>query len=192
MKYDDDFLKTIPDFLRRQDRVLPDQPPANSPGSPNNRGDRVESGSRQADDEPPTRSSIPANRAGEPPRAPAAPLAEAVPGGIGKTARTNPFVSALHPPKPARSRGHAAPGARKTDPVAPARRGADEDAAFQVTLPRGVIRQIRLLAAEEGTTHRAIILRYLREAGLAVPEGADIDRRTAAARRRQQAEIAAV
>lgn len=61
------------------------------------------------------------------------------------------------------------------------------DVAFQVTLPRSVIRQIRLCAAAEGTTHRAIILRALRTAGLAIPEGADVDRRALAARRRQQA-----
>ena len=64
---------------------------------------------------------------------------------------------------------------------------ADEDLAFQVTLPRSVIRQIRLLAAQEGTTHRAIVLRALRSAGVSIPAGADVDRRGAAARRRQQA-----
>ncbi len=63
----------------------------------------------------------------------------------------------------------------------------DTDAPFQVTLPRGVIRQIRLRAAEGGTTHRAIVLRALREAGLAVPEGADVDRRVLAAKQRWRA-----
>lgn len=73
--------------------------------------------------------------------------------------------------------------------AAGARDTADEedDAAFQVTLPRSVIRQIRILAAQEGTTQRAIVLRALRLAGLAVPEGADIDRRILAGRRRQRA-----
>lgn len=61
------------------------------------------------------------------------------------------------------------------------------DAAFQVTLPRSVIRQIRILAAQEGTTQRAIILKALRLAGLSVPEGADIDRRILAGKRRAQA-----
>jgi hypothetical protein len=56
-----------------------------------------------------------------------------------------------------------------------------------VTLPRSVIRQIRILAAQEGTTQRAIILKALRLAGLSVPEGADIDRRILAGKRRQQA-----
>jgi hypothetical protein len=63
----------------------------------------------------------------------------------------------------------------------------EDDAAFQVTLPRSVIRQIRILAAQEGTTQRAIVLKALRLAGLSVPEGADIDRRILAGRRRQQA-----
>jgi len=63
----------------------------------------------------------------------------------------------------------------------------DEDVAFQVTLPRSVMRQIRVLAAEEGTTHRAIVLRALRAAGIEVPDGADVDRRAIAAKRRQQA-----
>lgn len=63
----------------------------------------------------------------------------------------------------------------------------DADVAFQVTLPRSVIRQIRLVAAEEGTTHRAIVLRALRAAGVEIPDGADVDRRAVAAKRRQQA-----
>jgi hypothetical protein len=65
--------------------------------------------------------------------------------------------------------------------------GDDDDAAFQVTLPRSVIRQIRLFAAEQGTTHRAVVLRALRSAGLNIPEGADVDRRVVAAKRRHQA-----
>jgi hypothetical protein len=65
--------------------------------------------------------------------------------------------------------------------------GDEDNSAFQVTLPRGVIRQIRILAAQEGTTQRAIVLKALRLAGLAVPDGADIDRRIPAAKRRQHA-----
>ena len=79
------------------------------------------------------------------------------------------------------------PGGLLADPNADAAPHGDEDLAFQVTLPRSVIRQIRLLAAEDATTQRAIILRALRAAGLMIPEGADVDRRAAAARRRQQA-----
>jgi hypothetical protein len=58
-----------------------------------------------------------------------------------------------------------------------------DDVAFQVTLPRGVVRQIRILAAEKDTTQRAVVLRALRLAGLSVPEGSDIDRRGRAAKR---------
>ena len=63
----------------------------------------------------------------------------------------------------------------------------DDDVAFQVTLPRSVIRQIRVFAAEQGTTHRAVVLRALRVSGLSIPEGADVDRRAVAAKRRHQA-----
>ncbi len=62
-----------------------------------------------------------------------------------------------------------------------------EDVAFQVTLPRSVVRQIRVLAAKQDTTQRAIVLRALRLAGLWVPEGTDVDRRGRTAKRRQQA-----
>jgi hypothetical protein len=58
-----------------------------------------------------------------------------------------------------------------------------DDVAFQVTLPRGVVRQIRMLAAEQDTTQRAVVLRALRLAGLSVPEGSDIDRRSRGAKR---------
>jgi hypothetical protein len=62
-----------------------------------------------------------------------------------------------------------------------------EDIAFQVTLPGGVVRQIRSLAAEKDTTQRAVVLRALRLAGLSVPEGSDIDRREPGAKRQSQA-----
>ncbi len=51
-----------------------------------------------------------------------------------------------------------------------------EDVAFQVSLPRGVVRQLHILAAEKDTTQRAVVLRALRLAGLSVPEISDIDR----------------
>lgn len=62
-----------------------------------------------------------------------------------------------------------------------------DDIAFQVTLPRGVVRQIRMLAAEKDTTQRAVVLRALRLAGFSVPEGSDIDRRESGAKRQSQA-----
>ncbi len=56
-------------------------------------------------------------------------------------------------------------------------RGPDsEDVAFQISLPRGVVRQLGILAAEKDTTQRAVVLRALRLAGLSVPEISDIDR----------------
>ncbi len=61
------------------------------------------------------------------------------------------------------------------------------DVPFQVTLPRSVVRQIRVLAAKKDTTQRAIVLRALRQAGLWVPEGTDVDRRGRTAKRRQHA-----
>ncbi len=51
-----------------------------------------------------------------------------------------------------------------------------EDITFRVTLPRGVARQIDLLAVARGTTQRAVVLRALRLAGLSVPEGSGVDR----------------
>ncbi len=62
-----------------------------------------------------------------------------------------------------------------------------DDIDFQVILPRGVVRQIRILAAEKDTTQRAVVLRALRLAGLSVPEGSDIDRREPDAKRQSQA-----
>ena len=52
-----------------------------------------------------------------------------------------------------------------------------DDISFQVTLPRSLVRQICILAAERDTTQRAVVLRALRLAGLSVPDGSDIDRR---------------
>ncbi len=52
-----------------------------------------------------------------------------------------------------------------------------DDIAFQVTLPRDVARQICMLAVERDTTQRAVVLRALRLAGLSVPDDGDIDRR---------------
>lgn len=61
-------------------------------------------------------------------------------------------------------------------------RTRDADAPFQVTLPRDLIRQIRIRAAEEETTHRAIILRALKLYGFAVADGEDVDKRRAGER----------
>ena len=52
-----------------------------------------------------------------------------------------------------------------------------EDIAFRVLLPRGVARQICILAVERDTTQRAVVLRALRLAGISVPDDSDMDRR---------------
>jgi hypothetical protein len=59
----------------------------------------------------------------------------------------------------------------------------DDDVAFQVTLPRAVVRQIRRLAAEQDSSQRDVVLRALGLAGLSLPEDGDIDRRGRAAKR---------
>ena len=51
-----------------------------------------------------------------------------------------------------------------------------EDITFRVTLPRGVARQICMLAVARDTTQRAVVLGALRLAGLSVPDGSDVDR----------------
>ena len=78
---------------------------------------------------------------------------------------------------PAAHRGRIALAFENRDLPEGAARGPDsEDIAFQVSLPRGVVRQLGLLAAEKDTTQRAVVLRALRLAGLSVPEISDIDR----------------
>ncbi|MFQ5776007.1 MAG: hypothetical protein ACE5GS_15910 [Kiloniellaceae bacterium] len=198
MACDDDFLNSIPKFLRRPQEPWPERPmfmtgprPESTPPAP--AGPETGRG--------------PAPAMPKPGRAPAAadtrPTARK-PGALPWLARKRPAVEvgpASPPDAPAPSHGrgvvdlasHRADGPpggalpREVGAAAEPEPDDGDDAAFQVTLPRGVIRQIRLRAAEEGTTHRAIVLRALRGAGLSVPEGADVDRRAVAAKRRQPA-----
>jgi len=65
--------------------------------------------------------------------------------------------------------------------------GDSEDVAFELNLPRGVVRQLRIMAAEKDTTQRAVVLRALRLAGLSVPESSDVDHREPSAERQIQA-----
>ena len=66
--------------------------------------------------------------------------------------------------------------------------GADsEDVTFELNLPRGVVRQLHVMAAEKDTTQSAVVLRALRLAGLSVPEGIDVDHREPSAERQIQA-----
>ncbi|MFQ6018769.1 MAG: hypothetical protein ACE5KF_11325, partial [Kiloniellaceae bacterium] len=196
MDYDDEFLKSIPHFLRRHDDILSNPAPAKASGAPRN-GCDADQASGMAGQAP-----LPPRRAAS--RAQAAAPTAAGEGGIAPaSAATPPAPAASRPgswPHDGRGKGsgetrfgaalrkqRAARAPQDSAPQSVADQAPDDaDAAFQVTLPRRVIRQIRMRAAEEGTTHRAIILRSLRAAGLSVPEGVDIDRRTLAARSRHQ------
>jgi len=98
-------------------------------------------------------------------------------------------------PKPAAQAAPAAPAAQRarialafenqdvpeTQDFAEGKVG--EDIAFQITLPRGVVRQISKLAVKRDTTQRAVVLRALRLAGLTVPDGSDVDQTSHGAKR---------
>ena len=151
MRHDDDeFLRSIPKFLRRCEARRPQanrgpgaQPPEKSPAR-QTEADQVETGQVET-------GQVETVQAGEKP--------------AGQRARIELAFD---------------------NETASADVGA-EDVAFQVTLPRSVVRQIRVLAAKKDTTQRAIVLRALRQAGLWVPEGTDVDRRGRTAKRRQHA-----
>ncbi len=51
-----------------------------------------------------------------------------------------------------------------------------DDVTFRVTLPRDVARQICMLAAEQDITQRAVVLHALGLAGFSLPEGSELDR----------------
>ncbi len=200
MHDDDEFLRTIPPFLRRYQepppRKLPvrprDLPAARSPSEP-----RLQPRPTAAPAPAATPSATPVATA-----APAAPTAPATP----TAPAASDAAKVVEMAQPLAAEGPAAQRARialafenESLDSGPAQgtaqsmvqgtiqgtiQGTDaEDAAFQVTLPRGVVRQIRMLAAEQDTTQRAVVLRALRLAGLSVPDGSDVDRRGRAAKR---------
>lgn len=155
MHDDDEFLRRIPAFLRRTQ----EPPPRKLPVRPRGR---------------------PAARRPSEPRPAAAPA----------VASAAPKVVELAPPPPAE-----APAAQRAR-IALAFENPDitegkdlteendrEDITFRVTLPRGVARQICLLAVERDTTQRAVVLGALRLAGLSVPDGSDVDRPDRGAKR---------
>ena len=170
---DDEFLRSIPPFLRRREAQRPEaqrpeKSPARRPGP---------AGAERA-----ARPIKPAEPIA-PIAAPAAPAAQtAAPRIVELAARQAETVQAGENPAGQRARIELA----FDNETAPDDAGA-QDVAFQVTLPRSVVRQIRVLAAKKDTTQRAIVLRALRLAGLWVPEGTDVDRRGRTAKRRQQA-----
>ncbi len=238
MNHDDDFMKSIPLFLRRTEGpattaapILSADAPVSTPAStPASTGEAAplepvftatdeqvppaptnEARTNEAMDEP----VVPTGKPGTLPwmmrrkarAAGAAPLSHVPvppPLPIDSNGAAPPVESEDGPPQAknffrdtrveieqafghAPAKAHMPAVEKKAHMPAAEKAGDDTDAPFQVTLPRGVIRQIRLRAAEGDTTHRAIVLRALREAGLAVPEGADVDRRVLAAKQRRRA-----
>ena len=168
---DDEFLRSIPPFLRRPEAQRPEAQRRPGPAG-------AERAARPIKPAEPI----------APIAAPAAPAAQdsgaqtAAPRIVELAARQAETVQAGENPAGQRARIELA----FDNETAPDDAGA-QDMAFQVTLPRSVVRQIRVLAAKKDTTQRAIVLRALRLAGLWVPEGTDVDRRGRTAKRRQQA-----
>ncbi len=170
---DDEFLRSIPPFLRRREAHRPD---ADRPEKSPVRRPGPAGAERAAQPIEPAEPSAPI-------AAPAAPAAQvAAPRIVELAAPQAETVQAGENPAGQRARIELA-----FDNETASDHAGAEDVAFQVTLPRSVVRQIRVLAAKKDTTQRAIVLRALRLAGLWVPEGTDVDRRGRTAKRRQQA-----
>ncbi len=193
MRDDDEFLRSIPPFLRRCEAQRPE-------------AQRPESLRRP--EKSPARLPGPAGeeRAAEPVRAIAAPADSAAPTPLAQDSGSQDSGAQNSAPRIVELAARQAeevqvetlqagegPAGRRArialafDNEAASDDAGAEDVAFQVTLPRSVVRQIRVLAAKKDTTQRAIVLRALRLAGLWVPEGTDVDRRGRTAKRRQQA-----
>ncbi len=166
MPNDDEFLRSIPPFLRRTQ----EPPPRKLPVRPRD----LPAARNQPEPRP---RPAPAPAATPAPAVPAAPAVSAAP------AVPAAKVVALAPPSaaeaPAAQRARIALAFENQDMAEDQdmTEGKDrEDITFRVTLPRGVARQICMLAVERDTTQRAVVLRALRLAGLSVPDGSDIDR----------------
>ncbi len=161
MHNDDEFLRSIPPFLRRTQ----EPPPRKLPVRPRD---------------------LPAARSPSEPRLQPRPATAQAPK---PAAPATPKVVALAPPSaaeaPAAQRARIALAFENQDMAEDQdmtegkdlTEGKDrEDITFRVTLPRGVAREICMLAVERDTTQRAVVLRALRLAGLSVPDGSDVDR----------------
>ncbi len=152
---DDEFLRSIPAFLRRTQKP----PPRKLPIRPR--------------DLPATRNPSEPRLQPRPAPTPAATPAPATPKAV-EVARSSAAEA------PAAQRARIALAFENQDRT----EGQDrEDITFRVTLPRGVARQICRLAVERDTTQRAVVLGALRLAGLSVPEVGDLDRRDRGAKR---------
>ncbi len=152
---DDKFLRSIPPFLRRYQDPPPRKLPIRPRALPAAR-DQTEPQSR------PAPIATPAAAPAVVPAAPAAPAAQRA--RIALAFENQDMAQDL------------AQGPAQGTAQGPAQDTAGDDVAFQVTLPLGVVRQIRTLAAEQDSSQRAVVLRALRLAGLSVPEGSDSDR----------------
>lgn len=184
MHDDDEFLRSIPPFLRRYQEPPPRKLPIRPRDLP---ATRSQAKSRPA----PIATLMPSATSAPAAPKPAAPkpatLAPAVPEVVETAQPLAPKTGAAESPVAQHARIALAFENDALDPGTTGKAlGTDgEDVAFQVTLPRSVVRQIRMLAAEQDTTQRAVVLRALRLAGLSVPDGCDIDRRGRAAKQRQ-------
>ncbi len=180
---DDEFLRSIPPFLRRREAQRPEAQRPKSLRRPEKSPARVPGPAGE-------------ERAAEPIRAIAAPADSAAPTSAAQMPAPRIVELAARQAEEVQvetvQAGEGPAGRRARIELAFDNEAASDDAgaedvAFQVTLPRSVVRQIRVLAAKKDTTQRAIVLRALRLAGLWVPEGTDVDRRGRTAKRRQQA-----
>ncbi len=188
MADDEAFLTDIPRFLRRPQEPTPENPVFMAPRSPAAPPPADIPAAVQAAAEAPVRRPGSLSTPQHPAPVPSEPEGPAVVSL--RSRRPAPMVARPMPSAGdffAEARGDIETLLATETPDLPDLADEEDDAAFQVTLPRSVIRQIRILAAQEGTTQRAIVLKALRLAGLTVPEGADIDRRILAGKRRQQA-----
>ncbi len=172
MQSDDTILPSIPPFLRR----FEESPPRKLPVRPRNL---------------PGALGQPA-RASKPTTTQAASAATPAPSAKPKVVDMTPPTAAEGP---AAQRGRIALAFENQDlpegvdwgAAGEATGGDSEDVTFELNLPRGVVRQLRVMAAEKDTTQRAVVLRALRLAGLSVPERIDVDHREPSAERQIQA-----
>ncbi len=173
MQDDDVFLRSIPPFLRRYE----EKPRLKLPIRPRDLP-RAQDQPAQSQPAKPSKPKVlpPAASPAEPPAGPkVVELAQ-------------PAATETPAEAPAAQRARIALAFENQELAQGLVEGTDgDDIAFQITLPHGVVRQIRILAAEKDTTQRAVVLRALRLAGLSVPEGSDIDRREPGAKRQSQA-----
>ncbi len=155
---DDEFLRSIPAFLRRTNELPPRKPTAR-PRKPAARPRAAAVTSKTAPKDSPVTASPPVPSSETAETAPPTPAPQAV----------------IATPKatPAGPRGRLALAVHNPDFDNLELDAAAEDIPVQLHLPRSVARQLRALAEEKGTTQRAIVLRALRLAGLSVPERRD-------------------